>query len=306
VSSESSRDGRFERQESHFRSTIEPGGEFEPASGRYHLYVALACPWSHRVVISRELKGLENVIGISYADPYRDERGWCFSGGRYVDDVNGFSFLSEAYERSDASFEGRVSVPVLWDKQSGQIVNNESSDLMRIFDSQFGEWAEKDITLAPGELISEIDELGGWIYEEVNNGVYRAGFARTQEAYEEAFDRLFSSLDRIEKILSGSRYLVGDQITEADWRLFVTLVRFDAVYYVHFKCNRRRIVDFPNLWGYLRELYQQPGIAATVSIDEIKRHYYTTHDMINPSRIIPAGPKLDFLEPHGRDAPLRP
>ena len=273
-----------------------------PPPGRYHLYVALACPWSHRAVIVRRLKGLEGAVSISYLDPYRDERGWAFSGGRYVDDVNGFDFLAEGYEQTQADYDGRISVPVLWDKQTGQVVSNESADIVRMFGSAFDAVAgEPGLDLYPQPLRAEIDALNDRIYETVNNGVYRAGFSRSQAAYEHAFERLFATLAELERLLSERRYLAGDQITEADWRLFPTLVRFDTVYYVHFRCNGRRIVDHPNLWAYARELYQRPDIAGTVAMDEIKRHYYTTHDELNPKRIIPAGPlDLDWEAPHER------
>lgn len=287
-------EGRFVRQESKFRNSV--SGE----AGRYHLYVALACPWSHRAVITRKLKGLEDAIGISLLDPYRDKRGWAFSGGRFTDDVNGFRFLKEAYERTDPEFDGRVTVPVLWDKEAGEIANNESGDVMRILAREFDEHAQRDIELYPDELSGEIEDLENWIYDAINNGVYTTGFAESQEAYEEAFWKLFGAFDLLEDRLGRQRYLAGDQITGVDWRLFVTLVRFDSVYNLHFRCNWRRIVDYPHLWAYTRELYQQPGIADTVAMNEIKRHYYTTHDMLNPKRIIPAGPELDFWEPHGR------
>jgi glutathionyl-hydroquinone reductase len=300
---ELSQDGRFQRQESAFRRWVTRDGSsgFPAEAHRYHLYVSLACPWCHRVVIARTVKGLEESIGISYVDPYRDERGWAFTGGRFTDDVNHFAFMSEAYVATDHSFTGRVTVPVLWDKRSGQIVNNESADLLRMFNDAFDELAERHIDLYPPPLRGEIDALNEHIYNTVNNGVYKAGFARSQAAYDEAFERLFATLDDLEQRLTTSRYLAGSAITEADWRLFPTLVRFDAVYYSHFKCNRRRLADYPNLWAYARDLYQQPGIAETVAMDEIKRHYYTTHEFLNPSRIIPRGPDIDFLAAHGRE-----
>jgi putative glutathione S-transferase len=277
------------------------GSSGHPAeAGRYHLYVALACPWSHRVVIARRLKGLEEAIGISYADPFRDARGWAFSGGGYTDEVNGWSFLSEGYAATDPTFTGRVTVPVLWDTRTGTIVNNESSDIMRMFNDGFGALARSAVDLYPAALRDEIDAVDSFVYENVNNGVYRAGFAATQEAYDEAYERLFDALDQLEVRLASSRYLVGVSPAEADWRLFPTLVRFDSVYYTHFKCNRRRLIDYPNLWGYTRDLYQHPGIAETVAMDQIKRHYFTTHDQLNPGRIIPRGPDLDFTTPHDR------
>ena len=297
-------EGAYEREDSRFRRwvTADAENEFPAAAGRYHLYVALACPWSQRAVILRRLKGLENAISISYLDPYRDERGWAFSGGRYVDDVNGFQYLSEAYDQTQSDYDGGIIVPVLWDKQTGQIVSNESADIVRMFGSAFDAVAgEPGLDLYPEPLREEIDALGERIYATVNNGVYRAGFSKSQAAYEDAFERLFATLAELERLLSERRYIAGDEITEADWRLFPTLVRFDTVYYVHFRCNGRRIVDHPNLWAYARELHQRPGIAETVAMDEIKRHYYTTHDELNPKRIIPAGPlDLDWDAPHGR------
>ena len=295
--------GEFVRQGSRFRGWVTADGSsgFPAAPGRYHLYVALACPWSHRAVIVRRLKGLEDVVSISYLHPFRDERGWAFTGDGFADEVNGFAFLAEAYRATDPAYDDRVTVPALWDKEGGGIVSNESADIIRMFNAAFDEWGDASVDLYPEDLRAEIDELGAWIYEDVNNGVYRAGFATTQEAYDRAYRALFDALPKLEARLAERRYLCGDRITEADWRLFVTLVRFDAVYHVHFRCNGARIVDFPNLWDYTRDLYQQPGVAETVAMDEIKRHYYTTHDMLNPKRIIPAGPEhLDFAAPHDR------
>ena len=299
---EITRDGRFERQESAFRGRVTADGSsgFPAEAGRYHLYVALACPWSHRALIARRLKGLEEAVGISYADPFRDARGWAFSGGEYVDEVNGWAFLSEAYAATDPGFSGRVTVPVLWDTRTGTIVSNESSDIMRMFNDGFGALARSAVDLCPPTLREEIDAVNAFVYENVNNGVYRAGFATTQEAYDEAYERLFEALDQLEARLAASRFLLGDSPTEADWRLFPTLVRFDSVYYTHFKCDRRRLVDYRELWGYARDLYQQPGIASTVAMDQIKRHYFTTHDQLNPSRIIPRGPDVDFMAAHHR------
>jgi glutathionyl-hydroquinone reductase len=285
--------GEFVRQDSSFRDAVSSDGstEFPAAAGRYHLYVARACPWAHRTLIVRTLKGLEGAIDVSYAHPFRDDRGWAFPGGDHVDGLNGFDLLSEAYDRSDPAFEGRVSVPVLWDKVAGRIVNNESSEIIRMLNSEFDAFAEHpEVDLYPEDLRPEIDRINHRVYEEVNNGVYRAGFARTQEAYDRAFHDLFATLAELDELLAERRYLAGNRLTEADWRLFPTLVRFDPVYYVHFRCNGRRLVDHPHLWAYARELYQQPGIAETVRMDEIKRHYYTTHDELNPKRIIPAGP----------------
>lgn len=296
------RDGRWVRQQSAFRGWVSADGSsgLPAVAGRYHLYACLACPWSHRAVIALVLKGLEDAISVSYAHPFRDARGWAFPGGEFVDEVNGFSFLREAYLATDPGYDARVSVPVLWDKQEGRIVNNESGDILRMLLTEFDELARNDVDLVPAELRGRIDELNDELYGAVNNGVYNAGFSGNQDAYEEAVERLFATLDRLEERLSASRYLHGDALTETDWRLFPTLLRFDAVYYVHFKCNVRRLVDYPNLWAYARELYQQPGIAATVSLDQIKEHYYTTHDMLNPARIIPVGPAVDWDEPHGR------
>jgi len=285
--------GSFERHASVFREWVSAA---EP--GRYHLYVAAACPWCHRTMIVRELMGLADRVGISYIDPIRDERGWAFTGGKFVDQIEGTSFLAEAYGRTDAASVAHVTAPVLWDREAQRIVNNESSEIVRMFET--GAFGGSGPDLYPDALAAEIDAVNERVYETLNNGVYRCGFARTQEAYEQAFRPLFETLDWIEQRLGRGRYLLGDALTEADWRLFPTLVRFDAVYYGHFKCNLRRLVDYPNLWGYTRELYQLPGIAATVELDEIKRHYYYTHPSINPSRIVPLGPEIDFMAPHGR------
>jgi putative glutathione S-transferase len=294
-------EGEYLRADAVFRRWIGQEG-LEPEAGRYHLYVALACPWSHRAVIVRMLKGLEDAIGISYLHPFRDERGWAFPGGRFVDEINGFDFLEEAYRATDPDYKDRISVPVLWDKKTGTIVNNESAEIIRMFGSAFDELAERpELDLYPEPLREEIDAIGSWVYSEFNNGVYRAGFSKSQRAYDAAFDRVFDALARIEALLGERRYLAGDVITEADWRLFPTLVRFDAVYHTHFRCNGRRIIDCPNTWGYARGLFQRPGIADTVVMDEIKRHYYTTHDELNPKRIIPGGPLgVDWWAPHGR------
>ena len=298
------RAGEFVRQGARFRRWVTADGSsgFPAAPGRYHLYVALACPWSHRTVIVRALKGLENAVSISYLHPYRDERGWAFPGGDFTDPVNGFRYLGEAYESTEPGYDGRVSVPVLWDRETGTIVNNESADIIRILNSAFDEWGDATVDLYPEDLRAEIDALEAWIYDSVNNGVYRAGFARSQAAYDDAYRALFDALPALDERLATRRYLCGARITEADWRLFVTLVRFDSVYHTHFRCNGARIVDFPNLWAYTRDLYQQPRVAETVAMDQIKRHYYTTHDELNPKRIIPAGPEhLDFTAPHGRE-----
>jgi glutathionyl-hydroquinone reductase len=309
--------GAFERQRSHFRDWVgadprtgSPSGHPVEA-GRYHLYVALACPWSHRAVIVRELAGLQDAVGISYLAPFRDARGWEFTGerfedgpgGEYVDPLQGWQLMSEAYRLTDARFDARVTVPVLWDAQARRIVSNESSEIIRMFcepGSLGALGSEGRLDLRPPALAEEIDALNARIYDTVNDGVYRAGFARRQDAYEQAFAALFESFDWLERLLGEGRYLAGAQITEADWRLFPTLVRFDEVYHLHFRCNRRRIVEYPSLWGYARELYQWPGVAPTVAMAQIKRHYYTTHDELNPKRIIPVGPAPDWEEPHGR------
>lgn len=296
--------GRFVRQASRFRDWVTADGSsgFRAEPGRYHLYVSRACPWAHRTIIVRRLKGLEDVISLSVVDPVRDERGWAFTEGpgHGPDTLNGFAFLSEAYLLSDPEFEGRVTVPVLWDRDTERIVNNESAEIIRMLNSEFDRWAGPSPDLYPAGLREEIDQVNDLVYRTVNDGVYRAGFATTQEAYDEAFDAVFATLDDLDRHLASRRYLVGERITEADWRLFTTLVRFDAVYALHFKCNLRRIVDYPSLWPYLRELYQVPGVAETVDFDHIKRHYYVTHTSLNPTGIVPKGPALDLTQPHGR------
>lgn len=297
---ETSTRGEFRRQASRFREWVRADGSsrFPAEAGRYHLYVSSACPWAHRTIIARRLKGLEGAIGMTIVDPIRDERGWAFRPE--VDPVNGFAFLSEAYVASDLEFDGRVTVPVLWDKQTKTIVNNESSDILRMLDAEFAAFASEAPSLYLEEDREEIDALNERIYATVNNGVYRAGFASSQEAYEEAVVPLFESLAWLDERLATRRYLLGDAPTEADWRLFTTLVRFDPVYHGHFKCNLRRLVDFPHLWAYVRDLYQIPGVAETVDFDHIKRHYYETHRAINPTGVVPLGPEIDFAEPHGR------
>jgi putative glutathione S-transferase len=297
-------DGRFVRSTTSFRDWISAGGDsvFPAEAGRYHLYVAWACPWAHRTAIVRKLKGLEDVIGLSAVGSFMGEDGWAFydEPGVIPDSVNGARFLREVYARADPDYTGRVTTPILWDRVTGTIVNNESREIVRMFDTEFEEFATTDVDLFPQDLRDEIDETIDAIYEPLNNGVYRSGFATTQEAYDEAVADVFGALDRWEDVLSERRYLCGDRITEADWCLFPTLVRFDSVYHGHFKCNLRRIVDYPNLWGYLRDLYQQPGVAETVYMDHIKNHYYRSHGSINPSRIVPGGPILDLAGPHGR------
>lgn len=295
--------GEFVRQHSAFRGWVRAADpETPPEAGRYHLYVSLACPWAHRAVIARKLKGLEDAIGMTVVNPVRDERGWAFrtGSGHGEDPLNGFSFLSEAYAATDPSFDGRVTVPVLWDQESRRIVSNESSDILRMLNSEFEEQASSDLDLYPSEHRREIDEVNATVYDNVNNGVYRSGFATTQAAYETAVSSLFETLDSLDRRLADRRFLVGGRLTEADLRLFTTLVRFDAVYVGHFKCNVRRIDDYEHLSGYLRDLYQSPGFGETVDFDHIKRHYYVTHETINPTRIVPVGPNLDFSAPHGR------
>ncbi|MEI7889267.1 MAG: glutathione S-transferase family protein [Actinomycetes bacterium] len=302
---ELTQDGAFKRQVNQFRDAVTADGssDFPAEAGRYHLYVSWACPWAHRAAIGRHLKGLEDVISMSAVDPVRDARGWAFTGGEYTDPVNGYKFLSEAYEATQPGFDQRVTVPVLWDKQTGVIVNNESSEVLRILDSGFGELAQTKVELYPESLRTEIDAVNELIYERVNNGVYKAGFATSQTVYEAEVTTLFDTLDILDDRLRQQRWLVpNDTPTEADWRLFTTLVRFDCVYVGHFKCNLRRIVDYPNLSGYLRDLYQQPGIAELVRFQEEKDHYYKTHPMINPNGIVPLGPIMDLDAPHGRES----
>ena len=254
-------DGRFVRQRSRFTDWVSADGAsgYRAEPGRYHLYVGRACPWSQRAMIVRHLKGLEDTIGISFVNPYRDERGWAFEGEGFVDDLHGWDFLTEAYHASDPAFDGRISVPVLWDRETGRIVNNDSADIVRMLNSAWDEWGDASVDLYPAPLRAEIDALNAWVYDDLNNGVYRAGFARSQAAYDEAFDGVFSALARLEEILGQRRYLTGDTVTEADWRAWVTLVRFDPVYHTHFRLNGRRVMDQPNLWGFTRELYQRPG-----------------------------------------------
>lgn len=302
---EQSTDGEFNRQEDEFRDWIRQDGDarFEVAAGRYHLYVSLACPWASRTVIARKLLGLEDAVGLTVMDPIRDERGWAFreGDGYSTDPINGFSYLAEAYAASDPDFRGRVTVPVLWDKQLKRIVNNSEDDICRMFNDVFRPLGNSSVQWFPADLSAEQDALSERIYEAINNGVYRAGFASHQKPYERACRKLFTALDELEERLGSQRYLFGNRIVESDWRLFCTLVRFDAVYHGHFKCNVRRIIDYPNLHGYLLDLYQQPGIPETVNMDHIKRHYYFTHDDINPTQIVPIGPELDFMQPHGRE-----
>lgn len=297
-------DGRFVRSRTSFRDWIsaDESTGFPAEAGRYHLYIAWACPWAHRTAIMRKLKGLEGTIGLSAVGSFMGEDGWAFHDepGVIPDTVNGAHYLREVYARADPDYTGRVTTPVLLDKETGTIVNNESREIIRMLDTEFGEFATTDADFFLEDLSEEIDATIDAIYEPVNNGVYRSGFATTQDAYEEAVTELFDSLDYWENVLGESRYLCGDHLTEADWCLFPTLVRFDAVYYGHFKCNLRRIVDYPNLWGYLRDIYEQPGVAETVNMEHIKQHYYRSHESINPTRIVPKGPIIDFKEPHDR------
>jgi putative glutathione S-transferase len=302
---EQAKSGEFKRQEDAFRDWVRADGStpYRPERGRYHLYVSLACPWAHRTIILRKLKGLEAVIGMTAVDPVRDERGWAFRNGDGFseDPINGFKFLSEAYLASDPTYSGRATVPVLWDKQTKRIVTNSDDDLLRMFNSEFSDFATHDYDFYPRELREEIDAINELVYRRVNNGVYKAGFATRQQPYEIAARRLFDTLDELDARLTTRRYLLGQRMTEADWRLFPTLIRFDAVYHGHFKCNVRRIVDYPNLWPYLRDLYQHDAVAETVNFDHIKRHYYVTHTHINPTRIVPIGPAMDLSAPHGRE-----
>jgi putative glutathione S-transferase len=306
VPAETSPEGAFVRQRYTIRDRITADGSsgFRAEPGRYHLYVSLACPWAHRSIIVRELLGLQEVISMSVVDPIRDERGWAFRDGPGYgkDPVNGFSFLSEAYLATDPNYTGRYTVPCIWDRKAKRLVTNNFPDITIDFETAFTAYQSPDAPdLYPPHLRAEIDEIDWFIYEDVNDGVYRCGFATTQDAYERAFDALFARLDWLEERLSHQRFLVGDQITEADIHLFPTLVRFDPVYYSHFKCNLRRLVDYPNLWGYARDLYQRPEFGKTVNFDHIKRHYYYTHDQINPTRIVPKGPAMDWTSPHDRD-----
>ena len=298
-------DGRFVRATTSFRDAVTADGSsgFKAEPGRYHLYVSHACPWAHRTMIVRALRGLEDVISVSVVDPYMGEDGWHFSDGPgcIPDSVNGTRFLREVYKLARDDYTGRISVPVLWDRRERTIVNNESAEIIRMLNTAFNGWGDGEPDLYPAALRDEIDAVNEPIYENINNGVYKTGFSRSQAAYEDAFDALFATLDDLEERLGAQRYLAGASITEADWRFFPTLVRFDAVYVGHFKCNKRRIEDYPNLSNYLRELYQYPGVADTVNMAHIKGHYYGSHVSVNPSRIVPKGPVLDFTRPHDRD-----
>jgi len=296
--------GRFIRPTTAYHNavTADSTSYFPAEAGRYHLYISLACPWAHRTLIFRSLKKLDGVISLSVTAPLYGKTGWEFdpAQGGTLDAANDRKTLAEIYLITDPHYTGRVSVPVLWDKKRRTIVNNESSEIIRMLNSAFEAFTDVHTDYYPEALRDEIDRINDVVYPTVNNGVYRAGFATSQEAYEEAARGIFSTLDQLEELLSRQRYLAGKAITEADWRLFTTLVRFDAVYYSHFKCNLRRIVDYPNLWNYLRDLYQMPGIAATVSLDHIKRHYYGSQLKVNPTGIVPIGPLIDFTAPHDR------
>ena len=305
--------GKFEREAARFRNWVTADGSagpdgkggFKAESGRYHLYVSMACPWAHRTLIFRKLKGLEPHIGVSVVHPDMVENGWEFrpQDDRHRDHLYNSEFMHQIYTRAAPDYSGRVTVPVLWDKQQETIVSNESADIIRMFNSAFNELdgVNADLDFYPEAVRAEIEAINERVYHTVNNGVYKAGFATAQDKYEQAYNELFDSLDWLEEVLAERRYLTGSRLTEADWRLFTTLIRFDAVYYSHFKCNRQQIRDYPNLSGYLRELYQVPGVAETVDIGQIKRHYYVSQRTINPTQIVPVGPELDFSSPHGRD-----
>ncbi|CAN0655712.1 glutathionyl-hydroquinone reductase YqjG [Nitratireductor aquimarinus] len=302
--------GRFERSKSQFRDFVTKDGApaegrergFRAEPGRYHLYVSLACPWAHRTLIFRKLKKLEDVISVSVVHHFMGENGWTFlrEDGATGDDLYGFDFMHQIYTKADPDYSGRVTVPVLWDKKTETIVSNESAEIIRMLNEAFDEWGDASLDFYPQDLRAEIDATNDLVYDNINNGVYKAGFATTQAAYEEAFKALFDTLDQMEDRLSRQRYLTGSQLTEADWRLFTTLVRFDPVYVGHFKCNLRRIDDYPNLSNYLRELYQVPGVAETVDMLHIKAHYYGSHKTINPTGVVPLGPELNLDAPHNR------
>lgn len=299
-------DGRFVRSEATFRGQVraDHSTPFAPADGRYHLYVSLACPWAHRVIIMRELKGLAHAIDMSIVEHFMSDQGWRFNPeieGATADKVLGCEYLREVYLAASERFTGRVTVPVLWDKPGRTIVNNESRELLRMFDHEFPGVATRDVDLAPPELLDEVERIIDAIYMPINNGVYMAGFATTQRAYDEAVHALFEALDHFEAVLAKQRWLAGGRMTEADLCMFTTLIRFDLVYHTHFKCDRKRIIDYPNLWAFVREIYQLPGVAQTCNFEHIRQHYYASHESINPHRIVSIGPTLDFDTPHNRD-----
>ena len=296
--------GRFVRRESQFRDWVTADGSsgFRAEPGRYHLYISLACPWAHRTLIFRKLKKLEDIISLSIVDPLMEENGWEFSDypGSIPDSLNGSQYLHQIYTAAKEDYTGRVTVPVLWDKEKNTIVNNESSEIIRMFNSEFNEYGDSELDFYPLELRDEIDRINSTVYDNINNGVYKCGFATSQQAYEEAFNNLFHTLDQIENSLEEQHYLAGKKMTEADWRLFTTLLRFDSVYYTHFKCNLHRIEEYPNLSNYLRELYQFPGVRETVNFQHIKEHYFKSHKTINPTGIVPLGHEFDLSTPHTR------
>jgi len=299
-------DGEFQRQDTVFREAVrdDPDARFQPAAGRYHLYVSYACPWAHRTLLVRALKGLEDAISVDVVDPYREADGWQFTpekAGCTPDTLHGSDYLRELYRRADPDATCRVTVPVLWDTREDTIVNNESREILRMLDTEFDDVATRDVDLYPEGYREEVDRIIDDIYEPINNGVYRAGFAKSQQAYDRAVDRLFEALDHWDAVLEDQRYLAGDRLTEADVCMFTTLVRFDQVYHTHFMCNKRFIHQYDNLWPYLRDLYNTPGVAGTVDMAHIKEHYYTTHPDVTPSRIVAAGPELDFGADHDRD-----
>jgi putative glutathione S-transferase len=299
-------DGEFEREETAFRDWVrdDPEARFQPEAGRYHLYVSYACPWAHRTLLIRSLKGLEDAISVDVVDPFRDDGGWQFTpdkAGCTTDSVNDSDYLREVYTAADPDATCRVTVPVLWDTHEETIVNNESKEILRMLDTGFDEYATRDVDLYPEGYQDEVDQIIEDIYEPINNGVYRAGFAKSQSAYDEAVTELFDVLDHWDEVLADQRYLAGDRLTEADICMFTTLIRFDQVYHTHFMCNKQHIHEYDNLWPYLRDLYQTPGVSETVRMDHIKEHYYTTHPDVTPSRIIAAGPSLDFEAGHDRD-----
>ena len=303
------RTGAFKRRVTSFRDRVTADGSsgFKAEAGRYHLYVSYACPWAHRTLIFRALKGLEDAISLSVVDHFLGDDGWEFSDnpGCIPDSVNGAGYLREVYAKAKPDYTGRVSVPVLWDRERETIVNNESAEIIRMFNTEFdglgSDGGNAALDFYPEDLRGDIDAINGIIYENVNNGVYKCGFAVKQAPYEAAVETLFATLDGLEERLSHQRYLCGERLTEADWRLFTTLLRFDPVYHGHFKCNLRRLADYPNLWNYTRELYQAPGVAATCNLEHIKRHYYESHETVNPTRIVPKGPDIDFAAPHDRE-----